>query len=132
VFLLKPNLNELSRLAGVEELQLTDVDDAAMDIITKGNCEIVLVSLGSAGAMLVTRDGYKNIPAPTVKRRSTVGAGDSVVAGMVWALQQDLSIDDVAAWGVACGTAATMNEGTQLFRKEDAQKLYEWIVRRKT
>jgi 6-phosphofructokinase 2 len=127
VFLLKPNLNELSKLSGVEELELSGVDDAAMEIITKGNCKIVLVSMGASGAMLVTKDGYKNIPAPTVRRKSTVGAGDSVVAGMVWALEQNLPIDDVAAWGVACGTAATMNEGTQLFRKEDAEKLYNWI-----
>lgn len=130
VFLLKPNLNELSRLSGVEELQLSDVDDAAMEIVTKGNCQIVLVSMGASGAMLVTKDGYKNIPAPTVKRKSTVGAGDSVVAGMVWALDQNLPIDDVAVWGVACGTAATMNEGTQLFRKEDAERLFKYIKSR--
>ena len=127
VFLLKPNLNELSKLSGVEELQLSDVDDAAMEIVTKGNCKIVLVSMGASGAMLVTKDGYKNIPAPTVKRKSTVGAGDSVVAGMVWALEQNLPLNDVAAWGVACGTAATMNEGTQLFKKEEAERLYAWI-----
>jgi len=132
VYLLKPNLNELSKLAGVEELQLSDVDDAAMEIIHKGNCQIVVVSLGSAGAMVVTKDGYKNIPAPTVKRKSTVGAGDSMVAGMVWALEKQLPMNVVAAWGVACGTAATMNEGTQLFRKEDAKKLFDWIRKRET
>jgi 6-phosphofructokinase 2 len=51
-------------------------------------------------------------------KKSTVGAGDSMVGGMVWALSQ--KVWEVIRWGVACGSAATMNEGTQLFKLEDA------------
>ncbi|HYF31189.1 MAG TPA: 1-phosphofructokinase family hexose kinase [Chitinophagaceae bacterium] len=131
VFLLKPNLRELSALVGVESLQLNDVDDAAMDLIKKGKCEVVVVSLSSSGAMLVNGDGYHHIPAPTVERKSTVGAGDSMVAGMVWSLMQGKSYLDMAMMGVACGTAATMSPGTQLFRKADAEKLLQWITGRK-
>jgi 6-phosphofructokinase 2 len=131
VFLLKPNLKELSSLAGVESLQLNDVDDAAMELIHKGKCEVVVVSLSSSGAMLVTADGYHQVPAPTVERKSTVGAGDSMVAGMVWSLLQGKSYLEMAMMGVACGTAATMSPGTQLFRKADAEKLLQWIERRK-
>lgn len=131
VTLIKPNLRELSELAGRSELQLEDVDDAAMDLIREGSCEVVVVSMGSAGAMWVTRDGYGQVPAPTVKRLSTVGAGDSMVAGIVWAMQQGRPLEDCVAMGVACGTAATMNPGTQLFRQEDAMRLYEWVVRQK-
>ena len=127
VYLVKPNLRELSILAGVESLALDDVDEAAMILIQKGKCEVVIVSMGPAGAMLVTAKGYRHIPAPTVERKSTVGAGDSMVAGMVWAIQEGKSLDEMAMMGVACGTAATMNEGTRLFRKEDAEKLYRWI-----
>jgi 6-phosphofructokinase 2 len=130
VFLLKPNLKELSNLAGVESLELNDVDDAAMDLISKGTCEVIVVSMSSSGAMLVTKDGYHHIPAPTVKRKSTVGAGDSMVAGMVWSLVQGRSFLDMARMGVACGTAATMSPGTELFRREDAERLFKWIARR--
>ncbi|HEX6180625.1 MAG TPA: 1-phosphofructokinase family hexose kinase [Chitinophagaceae bacterium] len=131
VFLLKPNLKELSGLCGAESLQLEDVDDAAMELIRKGKCEVVVVSLSSSGAMVVTADGYHHIPAPTVERKSTVGAGDSMVAGMVWSLTQGKSYMEMAMMGVACGTAATMSPGTQLFRKADAEKLLQWILRRK-
>lgn len=131
VFLLKPNLKELSALTGVESLQLNDVDDAAMELISKGKCEVVVVSLSASGAMLVTKDGYEHIPAPTVDRKSTVGAGDSMVAGMIWSLIQGKSYIDMARMGVACGTAATMSPGTQLFRKADAEKLLQWITRTK-
>ena len=129
VYLVKPNLKELSMLAGVESLALDDVDEAAMLLIQKGRCEVVMVSMGPSGAMLVTAKGYMHIPAPTVERKSTVGAGDSMVAGMVWAICEGKSLEEMAMMGVACGTAATMNEGTQLFRMEDVEKLYRWISR---
>ena len=129
LFLLKPNLGELSALAGVPELEMNRVDDAALDIIHKGKCDIVVVSLGPQGALLVTRDGFEHIPAPTVKKQTTVGAGDSMVAGMVWALAEGKSPREMAQTGVACGSAATMNAGTQLFHKADAEKLLHWIQR---
>ncbi len=127
LFLLKPNLAELSVLAGVKHLEMNQVDDAALSIIHQGKCEIVVVSMGPQGALLVTRDGFEHIPAPTVKKQSTVGAGDSMVAGMVWALSMGKSPLETARYGVACGTAATMNPGTELFHKEDVLRLKKWI-----
>lgn len=127
LFLLKPNLAELSALAGVEKLEITDVDNAALKIIHEGSCEVVVVSLGAQGALLVTREGFEHIPAPLVKRQSTVGAGDSMVAGMVWALGEGKSFKEMAQIGVACGTAATMNPGTELFHASDVWKLLDWI-----
>ncbi len=130
VFLLKPNLPELCALAGVEKLELDDVDDAARAIIHSGKCQVVVVSLGPAGAMLVTRDAHELISAPPVKKLSTVGAGDSMVAGMVWAVEAGLDFSKMARWGVACGSAATMNPGAELFKKADAERLFEWICRK--
>ncbi len=127
VYLLKPNLSELCSLADKEYLQLNEVDEAAKQVIEKGHCEVVVVSMGPAGAMLVTKDIQEKIPAPTVKKLSTVGAGDSMVAGMAWMLEQGKSLSEMVRFGVACGTAATMNAGTQLFKKEDVLRLYEWI-----
>ena len=128
VFMVKPNLRELSQLSGREELELDEVDDAAMVLIESGRCEIVVVSLGAAGAMCVTREGHRHFPAPQVKRRSTVGAGDSMVAGMVWALQRGLSTDEMVRYGIACGTAATLQPGTQLFKRDDVERLHRWLV----
>ena len=127
LFLLKPNLGELSALAGVENLEMNQVDDAALDIIRQGKCDVVVVSMGPQGALLVTRDGFEHIPAPPAQKKSTVGAGDSMVAGMVWALGQGKSFSDMARTGVACGTAATMNPGTELFQRDDVNRLLAWI-----
>lgn len=127
VYLLKPNLSELCALVGKEHLEVNEVDDAAMEIIKQGSCEVMVVSMGPSGALMITKDGGEHVPTPTVQKQSTVGAGDSMVAGMVWMLEQGKSLSEMVRFGVACGTAATMNPGTQLFKKEDVYRLYEWI-----
>ncbi|TDD78370.1 1-phosphofructokinase family hexose kinase [Flavobacterium caseinilyticum] len=127
VYMIKPNVGELAKLIGEERLELEEVNEAAKEIIAKGGAEIVVVSLGPQGAVLVTKDVYEFVPAPNVAKKSTVGAGDSMVGGMVWALSQNKSLKEVIRWGVACGSAATMNEGTQLFKFEDAKRLFEWL-----
>ena len=126
-YLIKPNVGELAKLIGVERLEMEEVKEAAKKIIAQGGAEIVAVSLGPQGAVLVTKDEYEYVPAPNVAKKSTVGAGDSMVGGMVWALSQNKSLKEVIRWGVACGSAATMNEGTQLFKLEDANRLFEWL-----
>ena len=127
VYLIKPNLGELSSLAGKNELQIESVEDEAREVIGGGKCEVVVVSMGPTGAMLVTRDLVQQIIPPAVKRRSTVGAGDSMVAGIVMYLAQNKSITEAVQYGVACGTAATMNPGTTLCIKEDVERLYRSI-----
>ena len=126
-YLIKPNVGELAKLIGVERLETDEVNEAAKKIIADGGAEIVVVSLGPQGAVLVTKDEYEFVPAPNVAKKSTVGAGDSMVGGIVWALSQNKSLKEVIRWGVACGSAATMNEGTQLFKFEDANRLFEWL-----
>ena len=127
VYLLKPNLGELASLAGKSKLQLHEVEEAAADIIRRGQATLVVVSLGASGALLVTKEHRERIPAPTIKKLSTVGAGDSMVAGMAWMMIQGKSQREMARFGVACGSAATMNSGTQLFHTEDVYTLYNWI-----
>lgn len=127
VYLLKPNLGELGSLAGKKELQLAEAKDIAAGIIAKGKCEVVVVSMGAGGAMFVTNDMAEIIVPPPVIRRSTVGAGDSMVAGIVLFLTRGKSLPEAVQYGVACGTAATMNPGTELCRKEEADRLYALI-----
>jgi 6-phosphofructokinase 2 len=128
VYLIKPNLGELSKLAGVAELDNESVVEAAQELIRGGRCEMVVASLGPQGACLVTRELVDYVPAPAVKKRSTVGAGDSMVAGLTYALAQGHTPREAVRRGVACGTAATMNPGTELFRPADAERLYRWLL----
>jgi 6-phosphofructokinase 2 len=125
VYLLKPNLNELSFLAGEKIIQPKEVKAAAKTIINKGKCEVIVVSMGAAGAMLVTSNISTLITTPQVIIKSTVGAGDSMVGGIAFYLSAGKNISEAVRYGVACGTAATMNPATELCHKADADKLYE-------
>lgn len=127
VYLIKPNIGELAKLIGVERLELPEVEKAAKKLIEDKSAEIVVVSLGADGAILVTKDETHLVKAPKVEKKSTVGAGDSMVGGMVWALSQNKTLKEVIQIGVCCGTAATMNEGTQLFKAEDVMRLLKEI-----
>ncbi len=125
IYLAKPNIGELAKLIGVERLELSEVEKAAKTLLEKGYAEIIVVSLGASGAILVTKDTVEFVAAPQVEKKSTVGAGDSMVGGMVWALSQHKTLKEVIQIGVCCGTAATMNEGTQLFKVVDVERLLE-------
>jgi len=127
IYLIKPNIGELAKLIGVERLEFSEVEKAAKKLIENKSAEIVVVSLGAEGAILISKEETHFIKAPKVEKKSTVGAGDSMVGGMVWALSQNKTLKEVIQIGVCCGTAATMNEGTQLFKVEDVMTLLEEI-----
>jgi 6-phosphofructokinase 2 len=131
VFMVKPNIGELSNLHGQEELHDADVISAAQSIIDKGGSEVIVISKGASGAMLITKDQIIESPSPIVKRRSTVGAGDSMVAGMVLGLTKNFSWLEVLQYGIASGTATTMNPGTELCKKADVNKLFAALKSRK-
>ena len=127
-FLIKPNIGELCQMLNIEHLHKNEVDDAASQAVKDGYAQVVAVSMGPLGAWLVSASEKHYAPAPEVPRRSTVGAGDSMVAGITYSLQKGRSLREALALGVACGSAATMNSGTQLFNAPDAWRLFEWIL----
>jgi 6-phosphofructokinase 2 len=127
VFLVKPNLNELGALTGEPVGGTDQIASAARKLIASCSCEVVVVSMGSAGAMVVTRDIAEKIPTPKIEVKSTVGAGDSMVAGIVLSLTRNMDLLDAVQYGVACGSSATMNPGTELCTKADADQLFEKI-----
>jgi len=127
VYLIKPNISELAYLAGKEYLHTNEIVHHAKSIIKTKNCEIIVVSLNAAGAVLITKNATVAVTPPAVKVKSTVGAGDSMVAGMVFALSRGDDIETASQYGVACGTAATLNAGTELCHKKDVEVLFNQI-----
>ena len=126
-YLIKPNLSELAELTGKKELNESQVRKEAHQLIAGGHCSVVVVSMDARGAMLVTADEcYRAIP-PIIKPKSSVGAGDSMVGGIVYSLSQGKSMQEALQMGVACGTAAIMNPGTNLCKPEDIRTIYNEI-----
>ncbi len=123
-YMIKPNIGELCRMLNMKRLEKNEVDDAAKQIIRDGFAQVVVVSMGPDGAWLVSEEEQHFVSSPPVEKKSTVGAGDSMVAGITYALQKGANLKEALQWGISCGSAATMNPGTNLFKKEDAEKNY--------
>lgn len=127
LFLIKPNLRELEDLSGDKVQNDGQLADTANRLVEEGKSEIIVVSMGAAGLFAAWRDGSKRLSAPTVPIKSRVGAGDSMVAGMVLRLSQGENLDDALRFGLAAGAAAVMSPGTALCNRNDTERLYECL-----
>ncbi|MTH46879.1 6-phosphofructokinase II [Intestinirhabdus alba] len=127
--LVKPNQKELSALVNRELLQPDDVREAAQSLIDSGKTRRVVVSLGAQGALGVDKDGCIQVVPPPVKSQSTVGAGDSMVGAMTLKLAQEATFEEMVRFGVAAGSAATLNKGTRLCAAGETQKIYRYLSR---
>ena len=99
-----------------------------MEIVQRGQSAVVVLSLGAAGALMVSAAGCVRVRAPTVPIVSKVGAGDSMVAGIVLSLSRGMSLREAVRFGVAAGAAAVMTPGTELCRRDDAEQLYQRMI----
>jgi 6-phosphofructokinase 2 len=124
VYMIKPNLREMRDLVGVELLNQNDWIIAAREYINAGKVEVVALSLGHLGALLVTRDQALRSQALPIEPVSAVGAGDSFLGAMIFSLAKGKSLTDAFRLGMAAGSSALVNEGTDLCRPADAYRLY--------
>lgn len=123
VYLVKPNLRELRELTGEALESEDDWSRAAQALVRTGGAQLVALTLGHRGALLATRDRNLRASALQVQIASTVGAGDSFVAAMLWRLHSGGSLEQALAHGVAGGTAALLAPGTRLAFPEDTERL---------
>lgn len=110
-FLVKPNAAEAQELTGLPMNNATQIADVGKAIQTMGP-ENVIISLGKQGALLVHGGKAWLAASPEVTQRNPIGAGDSMVAGLVWGLSQGHSMPEALRRGVACGAATASQRGT--------------------
>ncbi len=125
-FLVKPNRFELEQLAG---RSLEDMDEVAAEsrrLLEKG-VETVCVSLGGEGALLTTSNVTLYAVPPKVTVRSTVGAGDSMVAGLVAGFAGGRSVEEILRLAVACSAGTVKQPGTELFSTEELPELKQQV-----
>lgn len=127
-YLIKPNVREFRELVGEEIKEESQIKAEAQKMVRNGRCEVLVISLGAAGALAVSKDFAEHIVPPTVPIISKVGAGDSMVAGLTLSLALGKPIRESVLFGVAAGTAAVMTPGTELCRREDTERLYAGMI----
>jgi 1-phosphofructokinase len=124
--LVKPNRRELEGLVGRQLESLNEVCRGAMELIERG-AKSVVVSLGEMGALMVDRSMSLFAPPAKVPVRSTVGAGDAMVAGLVVGLASGLDGQAAFKMGAAAAGAAVSTEGTQAASLEAYKHIHKTI-----
>ena len=124
--LVKPNAVEAEEMTGREIHSDADVLSAAAFFLEQG-VRLAALSLGAEGLLLASRQQAVWARPPWLLIRNPVGAGDASLAGMAWALERGLALEEIARWGVATGTAAAMREGVSVGTRDEVKRLYERI-----
>ncbi|WP_064742062.1 1-phosphofructokinase family hexose kinase [Inquilinus limosus] len=124
VYLVKPSLRELETVAGRALGSAEEAVAFSRELVARHAAEIVVVSLGADGAVLVTERTCRNHPAVQVAVGGTVGAGDSLVGGMLTAVARGWSVEDAFGYGMAAAGATLLAPGTALCDRATTDRLY--------
>lgn len=130
-FLLKPNNEELEDLTGKKATNQKEQKKLLLELLDNYPVEVIVLSLGAKGAILATGKNATHFPALKVSAQSSIGAGDSLVAGIVYSLSLGKSLEEALLYGLACGSATLKSPGTELLIKKDADLLYKKLVSEK-
>ncbi len=125
-FLIKPNLHEMETTLGLELRTMRSIRDAALLFLRLGVLHVV-ISMGAMGAMYVDEERTLFAPALRVATKSTVGAGDAMLGGMLLGYEKEGDMGRAFRYGVAAGAASVMTEGTQLMRPDDFYNLLDQV-----
>ena len=125
-FLIKPNLREMEATLGIELRTMRAIRDASLLFLRLGVKHSV-VSMGAMGAMYIAEDKTLFAPALRVETKSTVGAGDAMIGGMLLGYEIEKDMSKAFRYGIAAGAASVMTEGTQLIVRSDFEKLLDQV-----
>ena len=126
-YMVKPNRYEVETLLGKSVKTIEEVINAAKDLHNKG-IEIAVISCADEGSIAVSDEGVFRCIPPKVDVQSTIGAGDSLVAGILWKLSNGESLGKALQFGVAAGTATVLTPGTGLCNIEDIDRILKEVI----
>ncbi len=126
-FLVKPNAAEAAEVTGGQPVDSpAGAWRAARELLQMG-IQMVALSMGADGLLLATRERAVWARPPAVPVSNPTGAGDSLLAGIVWALSHELALAEIAGWGVAAGTASAMAEGVSVGSRAAVEAIYAQV-----
>jgi 6-phosphofructokinase 2 len=128
VYFVKPSMSELEALVG-RRLDNATAEEAAKDLVRRQRAEIVAVTMGALGAIVVTKAGVLRVEAPKVETRSAVGAGDAFVGAMTLALSRGEPVEDALILATAAGAATALTPQSKVCALTDVTRLHEEMKR---
>jgi len=125
-YLVKPNVEEAHGLTGLPMTTPTEIAAGAAEIRRMG-AQNVVISMGKEGALLHTGDATWLVHTPKIQEKNPIGAGDSMVGGLVWALTQGIALKQALGWGVASGAATASLPGTEVGSRPLIEALFAQV-----
>jgi 1-phosphofructokinase family hexose kinase len=125
-YLVKPNAEEAHVLTGLPMDTTEEIITGAAEIRRMG-AQNVVISMGKAGALLHTAEGTWLTHSPKIQEKNPIGAGDSMVGGLVWALTQGINLKEALGWGVASGAATASLPGTEVGSRPLIEELFSHV-----
>ena len=127
MFLIKPNAEETQKLTRLPVDTITQIAIAAAELRKMG-AQNVVISMGKKGALLQTAECTWLIHSPKIKEKNPIGAGDSMVGGLVWALSQGYPLKESLGWGAASGAATASMSGTEVGSRALIEILFKQVT----
>jgi 6-phosphofructokinase 2 len=128
VFMVKPSLRELRELTRQPLDTEEEQRNAAQQLVNNGQAQMVALSLGADGALLVTAKQALRARSLLVQVVSSIGAGDSFLAGLLWALNLKKNLEQSFRYGMAAGAGALLSAGTALCQVADVERLHNEVI----
>lgn len=122
-YLVKPNAEEAHVITGLPTSSTLEIAAAATEVQRLG-AQNVVISMGKTGALLKSLEGTWLAHSPSIKEINPIGAGDSMIGGLVWALTQGKTLPDALGWGVASGAATASLSGTEVGSRTLIERLF--------
>ena len=123
---MKPNIDEIRMLTGSHCDTREELIEAGKKIHEAG-IEIVVISLGADGSLLICTDGVYQAIVPRIDAVNTVGCGDSMIAGFALGFERRLSVQETLRLASAISASAALREETGFFVKEDMERILPQI-----
>jgi 6-phosphofructokinase 2 len=127
MFLVTPSIGELRQAVGRDLAGIDEIKEAAMSVVRANQAKYVAVTMGHEGALLAGPDGAQFLPAVKIEAKSAVGAGDSFLAAMVFAIVSGKPIGEAFRFGIAAGAAAVMSPGHNLAQPAEIERLFPLV-----
>ncbi len=125
-YLIKPNVHEAEEVSGIRIQSDVEVLHAA-DFFLQQGIQLVAISMGAEGMLLASREQSVRVRCPLVAAQNPTGAGDALLAGLIFGLERKLDLGACARYGVASGTAAAMRPDVSFGTLEEVEALYDEI-----
>ncbi len=125
-YLIKPNAEEVHALTGMPVESTAEIAAAAVELRKMG-AQNVVISMGKAGALMQSAEETWLTHSPKIQEKNPIGAGDSMVGGLVWGLSQGFTLKKSLGWGVASGAATASLSGTEVGAKPLIEELFKQV-----